>query len=194
VLFLELASEVAETETQHMDGAVLTWIARYRSPSLTNLFLSVTALGSSWLLLLLSVGVCSGAWLAAQRRLSLTLAAAMLGVPLLSSSLKSVYARDRPTLVPHLEHVTSASFPSGHTLGSVVFCVTLGLLVYQHTRLRRLRIFIIVYALGIGALVAASRMYLGVHYPSDVIGGALIGITWSLVVVTAQRWLVQRSS
>lgn len=193
VMFLELASEVAEQETQRLDGAVLTWIAQYRSRALNNFFLSMTALGSSWLLLLLTVGACAGAWLAGQRRTALTLGVAMLGVPLLSTTLKSIYARDRPSLVPHLELVSSASFPSGHTLGSVVFCTTLVLLVYQHTRARRLRLFIIAYASCIGALVAVSRIYLGVHYPSDVIGGALIGITWTLGILTLERWLLRRA-
>ena len=91
--------------------------------------------------------------------------------------------------MPHLETVVSASFPSGHTLASVVFSVTLALLAAAHTRRRRMRAFLVGYSLAIGALVAVSRVYLGVHFPSDVTGGALVGVAWSLTAVTVNRWL-----
>jgi undecaprenyl-diphosphatase len=189
--FLELASDVAERDTERLDAAVLLWIAARRSPLLTEFFLGMTALGAWPVLGLLTFGIVVASGLAGRRRPALALAVAMLGVPLLSRILKTIYARARPNLVEHLDKVSSASFPSGHTLGSVVFCSTLALLVYEHIARRSLRLFVVGFSLCIGALVAASRVYLGVHYPTDVMGGALIGVTWALCVVAVERWLAR---
>jgi len=120
---------------------------------------------------------------------SLALAAAMTAAPVLSSVLKRLHGRPRPQVMPHLDTVASASFPSGHTMGSVVFCTTLALLIAEHARGRAMALFLACYSALIGALVAASRVYLGVHYPSDVAGGALVAIAWSLTVVLVERWL-----
>jgi undecaprenyl-diphosphatase len=189
--FLALASEVAGRETDGLDGAVLLWIAGVRSPSLNAFFRSITALGSSPVLGVLTAGVVIASWLAGRRRPALALAVAMLGVPLLSRSLKTIYARARPDIIANLEQVSSPSFPSGHTLGTVVFCSTIALLVYEHIVRRSLRLFVVGFSLCIGALVAASRVYLGVHFPSDVIGGALVGVTWSLGVAAVERWVAR---
>jgi undecaprenyl-diphosphatase len=189
--FFGLASEVAERETERLDSAVLLGIAGVRSALLTDFFRSITALGSGPVLGLLSVGIVIASWLAGRRRPALALAVAMLGVPVLSTALKTIYARARPDMIAHLEEVSSPSFPSGHTLGSVVFCATVALLVYEHIARRSLRLFVVGFSLCVGGLVAASRVYLGVHYPSDVVGGALIGITWSLCVAAVERWLAR---
>jgi undecaprenyl-diphosphatase len=159
-----------------------------RSPVLTEFVRSITALGSWPVLGLLTLGVVIGSWLAGRGRPAVALAVAMAGVPLLSRGLKLIYARARPDMVAHLEQVASPSFPSGHTLGSVVFCSTIALLVYEHIARRSLRLFVVGFSLCVGGSVAASRVYLGVHYPSDVMGGALIGITWSLCVAAVERW------
>jgi len=187
--FLELGEEIHEGELVRYDDAILLWLAEHRAPALNQFFLAITALGSWPVITLLTIGVCVGALLARERRLATTVALAMIGVPLLSHFLKTLYARERPSVVPHLETVASASFPSGHTLASVVFFVTLALLAAGHLRRRRLRVFVVGYSLAIGALVAASRIYLGVHFPSDVTGGALVGIAWSLAAVTLDRAL-----
>jgi undecaprenyl-diphosphatase len=187
--FLELGGELREGEVDHFDDAVLVWLSTHRSPALTSVFLSLTAFGSWPVLTILTAGTCVATWLKGERRFPLTLLAAVVGAPFLSWALKSLYGRQRPSVVPHLETVASASFPSGHTVSAVTFFVTLALLISAHTPKRRLRLFLVGYALAIAALVAVSRMYLGVHYPSDVAGGALIGIAWSLVCVIGDRLL-----
>jgi undecaprenyl-diphosphatase len=189
--FLGLASEVAERETERLDSAVLLGVAGLRSPVLTEFFRSITALGSWPVLGLLTLGVVIASWLAGRGRPAVALAVAMAGVPLLSRGLKLIYARARPDMVAHLEEVASPSFPSGHTLGSVVFCSTIALLVYEHIARRSLRLFVVGFSLCVGGSVAVSRVYLGVHYPSDVMGGALVGITWSLCVAAVERWLAR---
>jgi undecaprenyl-diphosphatase len=189
VAFLELGERIRHGMLSEFDDAVLVSVAAQRSPALSKFFLALSALGSWPVMALLTIGACIGTLLAGERRLPTTLALAMLGTPLFESFFKTLYGRERPRLVPHLETVASASFPSGHTLASVVFFVTLALLAGGHTRRKRLRVFLVGYSLAIGALVAASRVYLGVHFPSDVVGGALVGIAWSLTAVTLDRAL-----
>ncbi len=189
VSFLELASEMREGEADNFDNAVLVWLSTHRSPTLNVVFLSLTAFGSWPVLAVLTFGTCVATWLHGERRFPLTLAAAVVGAPFLSWGFKSLYGRQRPSVVPHLETVASASFPSGHTVSSVTFFVTLALLVSAHAREPSVRLFLVGYALTVAALVAASRRYLGVHYPSDVAGGALLGIAWSLVCVVGDQLL-----
>jgi undecaprenyl-diphosphatase len=187
--FLALGQDIRAGEFNEFDDAVLTWVAQRRAPAWSQFFRAITALGSWPVMTLLTAGTCLGTVLAGERRLSATLALAMLGVPVLSQFFKSLYGRERPRVVPHLETVASSSFPSGHTLASVVFFVTLALLCAGHARRKRLRVFLVGGSLAIGALVAASRVYLGVHFPSDVMGGGLVGIAWSLSAVVLDRAL-----
>lgn len=189
LVFLELGEEIGQGRLGELDDGVLLWLAQRRSARLNGFFLAMTALGSWPVLALLTVGICTGAWLMKERRLPITVALAMLGVPLWTSLLKSGYARARPAVVPHLETVASGSFPSGHTVASVTFFTTLALLLAAHTPRVTLRAFLVAYSLAVGALVALSRMYLGVHFPSDVFGGALVGVAWSLTVVLVDRLL-----
>ncbi len=187
ILFLDLADDVREGETDRFDRAVVEWVAHHRSPDTTACFRAVTALGSGPVLSLLTVGAATGFWLAGKPRAAVVLGVTMAGAGVLTSGLKAVFARDRPDAVLHLDTVDSGSFPSGHAIGAMAFCTTLALLVRRHVRRRGLRRFVAAAALALGALVAASRVYLGVHYPSDVAGGVLLGVSWSLAVVIAER-------
>jgi undecaprenyl-diphosphatase len=190
--FLELAEEVRQGDVDAFDTAVLSWLAERRSPRLDALFLAVTALGSAPVLGVLTAGVVLPSFLARRLRPGLTLLVAVLGAAALSKGLKLVYGRPRPTLVPHLETVASASFPSGHTLASVAFFSTLALLAAEQAPRRRLRVFFVTYSLFVGAMVAVSRVYLGVHYPSDVAGGGLVGAAWAIVVLLVAREIERR--
>jgi undecaprenyl-diphosphatase len=187
--FFELGRDIRKGDLSAFDDAVLTWVAERRSADWSEFFLSITALGSWPVMSVLTVGTCAATLLAGERRLPATLGLAMLGVPVLNGLFKALYGRERPSVVPHLETVASSSFPSGHTLASVVFFVTLALLCAGHARRRLLRVFLVSGSLALGALVAASRVYLGVHFPSDVMGGGLVGIAWSLSAVVLDRAL-----
>lgn len=192
IAFLELADDVRDGDLDRFDDAVLVWIGAHRSPVLTEVILEITALGSGPVLGILAFGICGALLLAGQRRFSLVLVATLVSTPLIIYGLKHIYGRPRPTVVPHLETVTSLAFPSGHTISAVAFFVTIALLVAVHVRRNGLRLFLVAYALIVAALVAGSRVYLGVHFPSDVVGGALIGIAWSLICVTGDGALRER--
>jgi undecaprenyl-diphosphatase len=188
-LFLWLAHEVAGGAVQRFDERVLEWLETHRSAALTSFFLAITALGSTPVIVTLTLGVAIALYLGRHSGMALAVVLTVLGGTVLSNLLKIAYRRARPDMVDHLYQAFGWSFPSGHTIGSVAFFTTIALLAAGHVRGRTLRAFLVGYALFIGLLVAVSRMYIGVHYPSDVAGGLLVGVTWSVTVVSAEhRW------
>lgn len=107
----------------------------------------------------------------------------------LSMTLKALIARPRPDIVPWLSHVHSSSFPSGHSMMSAVVYLSLGLMLSDLTSRRLVKTFVVVAPLTISALVGLSRVYMGVHYPTDVVAGWWLGISWSLACWLAiRRW------
>jgi undecaprenyl-diphosphatase len=106
----------------------------------------------------------------------------------LNALLKELFERPRPDVVPHLREVATLSFPSGHALTSAAVYLTLGALVMEMTRSRLGKIYCMAVAMLATALIGASRVYLGVHYPTDVLAGWLIGLSWALLC-----WMVERA-
>jgi undecaprenyl-diphosphatase len=111
---------------------------------------------------------------------------------LLSSILKVLFQRPRPELVPHAVYVSTASFPSGHSMLSAVTYLTLGALLARSQAHRRLKAYLILVAVLLTLLVGVSRVYLGVHWPSDVLAGWTAGASWSIICWLAARWLQRR--
>lgn len=108
----------------------------------------------------------------------------------LSATLKLHYDRPRPDIVPHLTEVGSASFPSGHSLLSSVVYLTLGALLAQASSRRREKIYFVAVAFMLTFLIGLSRVFLGVHYPTDVLAGWSAGTAWALLCwLVASHWL-----
>lgn len=182
-LFLALADEVSGADTEAFDADVLRWLATHRTPGLSQLFGAITHLGS-WEFVSASTVVLFVAGLfTGHKRAAATLVASVLGILPLVVLLKPLYARPRPGMVSHLAVVDSASFPSGHALAATVFFGTLSLLIAGRFSGHATRAAIVGAAVALASLVAFSRMYLGVHYPTDVFGGALVGGAWLLSIV-----------
>jgi len=107
----------------------------------------------------------------------------------MSMIFKAMIARPRPEIVPWLSHVHSSSFPSGHSMMSAVVYLSLGLMLSDLTARRLVKIFVVVAPLTISAVVGFSRVYMGVHYPTDVVAGWWLGISWSLACwLAVRRW------
>jgi undecaprenyl-diphosphatase len=106
---------------------------------------------------------------------------------LLNNALKLVFARPRPAIVPHLHEVMSPSFPSGHAMTSAAVYLTLGALLMHISKGRLTKIYCMTIAMLATLLIGSTRVYLGVHYPTDVLAGWLIGMSWALMC-----WLVER--
>jgi undecaprenyl-diphosphatase len=111
---------------------------------------------------------------------------------LLNEGLKDAFARERPTVVPHLMRVSSASFPSGHSMLAAILYPTLGELIARLMPSGRARTFLVGLGIGLAVAVGATRVYLGVHYPSDVLAGLTMGLAWALTCGLAARFLQRR--
>jgi len=145
----------------------------------------LTALGGATALSILVLFVIVFELLSGRRRTAVLILVATLGGLALSIGLKATFDRERPTVVPHLMHESSGSFPSGHSMLSSVVYLTLGALLARTTPRRKLKTLIIGTAFLIAFLIGVSRVYLGVHYPTDVLAGWTAGTAWALLCWTS---------
>ncbi len=114
------------------------------------------------------------------------------GGTLLTAGLKGFFERDRPNVVPHLTDALFKSYPSGHSMMSSVVYLTLAVLLARTMKRRRVKIYFVGAALFLSFLVGLSRVYLGVHYPTDVVAGWAGGTAWALLCWLTAYWLEKR--
>jgi undecaprenyl-diphosphatase len=119
---------------------------------------------------------------------------ASVGGGILSQGLKQLFGRPRPEVVPHLVVVESLSFPSGHSMAAAVIYLTLGALLARFAARRRVRIYVIGVSFALTFLIGITRVYLGVHYPTDVLAGWAAGLAWALVCWLVARYLQYRGA
>jgi undecaprenyl-diphosphatase len=187
VLFAVLASEMREGETQRFDDALRMTVYGVASPRATTVFRAITQLGSPLFLLPLTI-VFSLIFLRLRRiRGAILLTATMVGVSLLNWILKAVFQRPRPLPFFGLTVPASYSFPSGHSLAAFCFYGALAALVTARMRSTFWSALVWAGAVVVIVGVGFSRLYLGVHYPSDIIGGYATGFVWVLTVASADR-------
>src|SRR5215207_3912346 len=199
-IFAALASEVREDDTRQFDEWVLNALrqdgdrSQLKGPRwLTWGAQDITALGSPTVLGLTVLAVTGYLFLHGLYRNGLFIFVASIGGWFLNWSLKMVFARARPSIVPHLREVVSSSFPSGHALTSAAVYLTLGALLMRIAEGRLAKYYCIAVAMFVTFLVGLSRVFLGVHYPSDVIAGWLIGMSWALLCWAVERTLERRA-
>jgi undecaprenyl-diphosphatase len=199
--FLGIADEVREGGTLAFDRWLLLALRDPADPAnpigpswLREVGRDLTALGGVAVLTLLTAAVA--AWLALRRLWGATwlLLASVGGGILASTFLKLLFERARPDLVPHLSHVTSASFPSGHSMMAAVVYLTLGVLLARVEPRRRTKAYVLSVAVILTLLVGVSRVHLGVHWPTDVLAGWSIGAAWALLCWLVARWLQRRGT
>ncbi len=197
--FVELADETLEGDTRGFDSALLLALREpgdrsdpLGPPWLEGAARDVTALGSLVVLGLLTLAVAGYLALGGKRHAAWLTVAAVAGGQLLNTLLKAGFARPRPDLVPHAVEVFSASFPSGHAMASAATYLTLGALLARVQRRRRLKLYTLGLAVALTLLVGVSRVYLGVHWPTDVLGGWAAGAVWALLCWLAALWLQRR--
>ena len=188
--FAELSDEVGDGETLKFDRAVLTALrddsGEPVGPRALRVALAdVTSLGSSSVLTLVVLATAGFLFLARRRHSALYVLVASAGGGVLSTALKSLFDRPRPDVVVHLVNVSSASFPSGHALGAAAIYLTLAVLLARELPRRRLRAFAVSAATLIVVLIGVSRIYLGVHWPTDVLAGWCVGAAWAMLC-----WLI----
>jgi undecaprenyl-diphosphatase len=174
------------------DRGILVWMAGLRSPRLTDVMVNLTALGSPTVVGIFTV--ITLAFLIALRDglRTLHLVVASLGTWGLTNGMKHLIERQRPTVVGHLVQVSGFSFPSGHSLAAAALYVTIAIVAASRLRAGAPKVIVVAAAASIVTAVAASRVYLGVHYPSDVVSGALIGTAWALLLASVISALIRR--
>lgn len=151
-----------------------------------------TAMGSTGVLTLMVLTTAGFLAMTGKGLAALYVLASVAGGVLISQAMKWSYARPRPDLVPHGAEVFSASFPSGHSMMSAVVYLTLGALLARTQTDRGVKIYILVMAVVVTVLVGASRVYLGVHWPTDVLAGWALGGVWALICLVVMLWLQSR--
>ncbi|HZF75061.1 MAG TPA: phosphatase PAP2 family protein [Acetobacteraceae bacterium] len=193
--FLALAGRVMEGDTEALDRALLLMLRAPGNPAeplgprwVQEMGRDITALGGIAVLTL--VTLAAAAFLALRRLWSAAalLAFSVAGGMLVSTLLKEAYERPRPDLVPHAAYVMTSSFPSGHSMMSAVVYLTLGALLARVEPGRRVKVFLLGLATVLTVLVGVSRVYLGVHWPTDVAAGWTLGAAWASLC-----WLLARA-
>ena len=187
--FIKLAEEVGEGETGAIDRAILTGLrqpgdlATPIGPSwLEGSMIDLTALGGTTVLTLVSVLAIAFLLVRGRWRQAVFAAIATGGGAIMGKTLKALFARERPEIVPHLIEVTSLSFPSGHSTNSAIVYLTLAAMLAASFQERAARYFVVGAAAMLVLLIGITRVYLGVHYPSDVLGGWTLGAAWALAM------------
>ena len=197
--FVILAGEVSDGDTKAFDERVLQFFRDQAVPSrpvgptwLRDAMRDITALGSTSVLIIVVIGVVGFLVVTGLRHAAgMVLVSVALGV-LLSNSLKAVFARPRPQFISPDLVVYTASFPSGHTTLSAVVYLTLGALLCRTQSSLTVKSYILCFAGFLTGIVGFSRVYLGVHWPTDVIAGWLVGGSWALLCWFVMIWLQSR--
>ena len=199
-LALHIAEEILEGDVFASDRAILLALrdpadlSRPIGPAwLRQAAIDVTALGG--FTLLWTFGFAGVVYLLMRKRRAEAgwIAASLIGSALINSGLKSVFHRARPDVVPHLAEVSTASFPSGHAMSAAAVYLTLGVMLAETDPRLMGRVFIMGFMTLLSVAIGCTRIYLGVHWPSDVVAGWCFGATWALIVFAANRWMRRAS-
>jgi undecaprenyl-diphosphatase len=182
-----LAEEMLEGETRAFDDFVRSGVHHFASPGLTRTFELITRLGGPSVLAPLGVAAVAIFLLRGWRRGAMLLGVAMAGAGVLEGTLKLAFHRARPAAFFDYPLPRSYSFPSGHALFAFCFFATVAALAAPRVKPPALRVLLWTAAIVIVLLIGVSRIYLGVHYPSDVAAGYSAGLLWVAVVSTGDR-------
>ncbi len=184
-----LADEMAEGDTARFDESIRAFVHSYASPFLTGAMHVFSFLGSTIFFVLLGIVIVGVFYYLRHRRAALIFTITTLGASILITSLKFAFHRARPepffnTILP-----SSDSFPSGHSLGS--FCFYLAFAAILNNRIEKLWLKILIWTVSAALvlLIGISRIYLGVHYPSDVLAGFVVGFIWVITIAVGDKLL-----
>jgi undecaprenyl-diphosphatase len=201
LVFVEVADEISEGDSQHIDRTILLALRHEGNLAdpigprwLGEMGRDFTALGGFAVLTLVSLAVLGYLLLLRKPRAAAFVAVAVGGSVALSTALKGWFHRPRPDLVPHLSYVSSSSFPSGHSMLSAAVYLTLGAMLARQQKSLALKAYFLLVAVSLTLLVGFSRVYVGVHWPTDVVGGWAAGSAWAAGCWLLARRLQRRAS
>lgn len=192
-IFAQTVDEVVEGESDWVDQHIVNWIATLDAPRwFEELMRDCTAFGGVLILVLVSLAVSVYLILRRQYHALTFLLTAVIGATILSLSLKGFFHRDRPTILEHRSHTMTSSFPSGHAMLSAAVWLTLGVMLSRLEKSPWMKAYFIAIGLFISFLVGVSRVWLGVHWPTDVLAGWTAGSIWAVLCYFFIRYLQSR--
>jgi undecaprenyl-diphosphatase len=193
--FAKLTDAVHAGGTENFDESIEHFVARHPGPPwLLEVGRDVTGLGGVAVLSLVVLAVAGYLLLRGSYGALWLLIIATAGGLALSSVLKHVIQRERPTIIAHRSAVYTSSFPSGHSMLSAVVYLTLGTLLARLAKERIVKFYFLMVALILTGLVGVSRVYMGVHWPTDVLAGWTAGLVWAALCWAATRYLQRRGA
>ncbi|KWW17402.1 MULTISPECIES: phosphatase PAP2 family protein [Peribacillus] len=186
--FSFMAIAVSANDYLHFDSEVISFIQGWESPLLTGIMKVFTYIGSTGSIIVLSLFILIFLYKGLKHRVELVLfIAVMAGSPILNAMVKLCFQRTRPDLHRLIE-IGGYSFPSGHAMNAMSLYGILTFLLWRHIKVKWGRILLIVLSTSMILTIGISRIYLGVHYPSDIIAGYLAGGFW----IATSIWFFQR--
>ena len=189
VLFAMLAQEMLEGDTRQFDDTVRLFVHAHSSTELTTIMRFLSVIGSPLVVTTTAIAACIALWFVGHPRRAILIAVTVGGGSLLMWVLKMGFHRPRPVPFFDTRLPESYSFPSGHAMLSFCLCLTAAALFSVKQRSPFARMAIWAFWVGLSGAIGYSRIYLGVHYPSDVLAGYLGALVWSLAVGSAyQKW------
>jgi undecaprenyl-diphosphatase len=178
-IFVELASHVQSGSTQAFDESVIRWLAARHTHGLDAAMVEITALGTGTVVIMIVAVAGLFLVLTQHKYPAILLLASTIGGLVLNGVLKLGFNRPRPSIFIPSVNTFSSSFPSGHAMNATIVYVTVGYLAARLHKRKWARWLVLASAFVVIVLICFSRLYLGVHYPSDVLAGFLIGMAWA---------------
>jgi undecaprenyl-diphosphatase len=192
--FVILAGKVMGGDTQALDVRILKALRDRADAStpvgpawLESAMIDLTAIGGSTILWLVVLAVAGFLVLQTRYRTALVILGTTGSGELLNAIMKHAFNRPRPTIVTHLRVVSSSSFPSGHARESAIVYLTLGVILMRASDRTATKIYVFAVAVTLTLLAGVSRLYLGVHYPTDIVGGWIVGFSWASICWLAAK-------
>ncbi len=199
--FMTLARGVAKGTTDEFDRRLVLAMRNPKNSDdplgprwLEEAARDLTALGGYAVLILVTATVAGYLGLVGKHHAARLLVLASVGGLVVMHTLKAIVNRPRPDFVSHLAYDSSASFPSGHAMLSAVVYLTLGAMLTRLVECRRVKMFVMSVALLLSFVIGTSRVYLGVHYPTDVLAGWSAGFVWAGLCWMLTRYLQRRGA
>jgi undecaprenyl-diphosphatase len=184
--FLAISDQVTDLDSDAIDRGILLGLRNapddpIGSRAVESAVIQISALGSGAVTGLIVLIATAYLMLAGRWRYALLVVACAIGTLVWMELLKGLYERPRPTVVTQIDPIGGLSFPSGHSMIAAALYPTLAMLVAGTLERRRLRVFAVAAGALLALLIGISRLYLGVHYPTDVLGGWTVGLGWALI-------------
>ncbi len=178
-LFVKLTTEISEhNRLEQIDKSILLFVEKVRVPAFNGIAVDLTALGSPLVITLVTLIGLLVLWLRQDRDGFVYLVTVSFGAGFWTLMMKHLIGRERPQIIPRLVEVSGLSYPSGHSLSAAAVYLGLTFLTCRHFKSIYSRLILFSVSIGLIAAVSLSRVYLGVHYPSDILSGVFLGASW----------------